>query len=221
MRLPIILILLIICSSCNETKNAYNKSKDAISSSADYLDSTLIKQPIKYFEDRSAKSDSVERKKLADYYSFYGNKYPEYNAVRKWFESNPPQTQNLDGNFYKIINSIVTDSKDVERKNHEMVDDFGTYKYFYETEDFHFIYDLQYLNSEIKCKGVRRISSGIGEESMYDLIFDDFGILKKEIFQSEVNPEFYEEDEMVFFEFSKEVGDREVVNLINLGKTIE
>jgi hypothetical protein len=220
MRKMSLIILLIALVSCNETKNAYNKSKEALSSSADYLDSTLIKQPIKYFDDRSAKSDSLEKKKLMDYYSYYGNKYPEYSAVRKWFESSPPQTQNLQGNFYKIIKSVVKDGKNIDRKNHEKFDSTELYKYFYETEDFYFIFNLKQERGKIICVGVRRIGNGIGDESMYDVIYNDNNIVQKEIFQAEVNPDLYEEDDIIYFEFEKKVDDKKVVNTLNLGRTI-
>ncbi|SCY41015.1 hypothetical protein SAMN05192588_2732 [Nonlabens sp. Hel1_33_55] len=220
MKKSLLLLIIIHCYSCEQTKNAYSTSKEAISSSADYLDSTLIKQPIKYFDDRSAKSDSLEKKKLIDYYSYHENKYPEYSAVRKWFKSNPPQTQNLQGNFYKIVKSVVKDGKNIDRKNHEKSDPSGSYKYFYETEDFYFIFNLKQQNNKIICVGVRRIGNGIGDESMYDVIYDDNNIVKKEIFQAEVNPDLYEEDDIIYFEFEKKVDDKKVVNTLNLGRTI-
>lgn len=216
----ILLILTLSIISCNDKGSILKKSKDAISSSANYLDSTLIKKPIKYFDDRKLKSDSLEQKKIKDYYDLNKAKYPEYSLVYNWFNSKPKQIQNLEGNFYKIISSVVIDGKDVVRKNHENSSGNNVYKYFFETENYFFIYELRINGKNVQCLGVRRIEDGLGNEPMYDLIFDENGNLKKEIYQAEVNPNFYEDEDTIFFEFSKEYDDKEIINTINLGKAI-
>lgn len=216
----ILFVLFLITISCKDEGSLLKKSKNAISSSADYLDSTLIKKPIKYFDDRKLKSDSLEQKNVDNYYKFYKTKYSEYSAVYNWFNSKPKQLQNLNGNFYKIISSVVVDGKDILRRNHEKSIGNNVYKYFYETEDFFFIYELRVEGQLVRCLGVRRIEDGLGDQPMYDLIFDKNGNLQKEIYQAEVNPDFYEDDDTVFFEFSKKYDNKKIINTINLGKTI-
>lgn len=216
----VLLILTLIIISCKDTGKILQKSKEAISSSVNYLDSTLVKKPIKYFEDRKLKSDSLEQQKIKDYYDFYKAKYPEYSSIADWFNSKPKQLQNLEGNFYKIISSIVVDGKNIVRKNHEKSSGNNIYKYFYETEDYFFIYELKIKGENIQCLGVRRIKDGYGNQPMYDLIFDENGNLKKEIYQADVNPNFYKDHETIFFEFSKEYDDKKIINTINLGKAI-
>lgn len=216
----ILFVLFLITISCKDEDGYLKKSKDAISSSANYLDSTLIKKPIKYFDNRKLRSDSIEQKRVNDYYKFYKNKYPEYAAIYNWFNSNPNQLKDLDGNFYKIISSVVIDGKDVVRKNHEDSQGNNVYKYFYETDDYFFILELKVDGQFVNCLGVRRIEDGLGDEPMYDLIFDENDNLQKEIYQAEVNPDLYENDETVFFEFTKKYEKKKIINTINLGKKL-
>ncbi|MFI8379500.1 hypothetical protein [Leeuwenhoekiella sp. NPDC079379] len=219
MKRAFILFVLTI-ASCKNEGSFLEKSKEVFNSSATYLDSNLIKRPIKYFDDRKLESDSLDKKRIQDYYAFYKKKYPEYTTVYNWFQSKPVYLDNQEGNFYKIISSVVQEGKDIVRKNHEKISANGTYKYFYETEDYFFIYDLKITNSKVTCEGIRRIGRGMGSESMYDLFYDEKGILQKEVFQADVDPDFYESDDAVFFEFSTEVGNKELVNTINLGKPL-
>lgn len=46
----ILFVLFLVIISCKDEGGYLKKSKDAISSSVDYLEGTLIKKPIKYFE---------------------------------------------------------------------------------------------------------------------------------------------------------------------------
>ncbi|MDO6803947.1 hypothetical protein Q4595_15965 [Wenyingzhuangia sp. 1_MG-2023] len=215
----IIISLILTFLSCDKGKKVLKKSTETIKNSVNYLDTIVVKKSIEYFDRKKRVSDSIQLNKLLNYFEENNSKYSEYRIIQSWFESNPVQLQNLKGNFYKILNSVVHEGKNINRNNYEYKSERNTYKYFYETEEYYFILDLEVIKEKIVCNSVRRIGVGFGDEEMYDIIYENNEI-KKEIFQSYVNPELFEKEDKLYFEFSKEVENGDIINTINLGKSI-
>lgn len=192
-----IIILILFSTSCEKINNIF-------------IDGDGVNNPV-YLNNRMT----------GKYYDYYSSKYTEYSKVYCWFESNPDELENFEGDFYKIISSEILDGKDIIRKNYERPTNKNFYKYFYKTEDYYLIIEIKIDNDEVICSGIRRIKDGMGKNPMYDLIHNQKKDLIKEIFLSEVSSDFYTKKNNVYFEFSKEFKDKNIVNTLNLGKSYD
>lgn len=208
-----------ISDSVESIKSSSSKLINSINDGVIIADSLLIKSPIKYFKNRIKTSDSLNLLKISNHINLLESKYHEYHVISKWFESSPPELMNEKGNFYKIIRGVIKNGKSVERIDMVDKNEFGTYRYFYETEDNFYLLELSVFDNKVSVINIRRIHRGIGDEPMHDLLFDG-GVLNKEVYQCDVNPEFYEKDNLIYFEQSLKQNNKEIINTVELNKTV-
>jgi hypothetical protein len=190
---------------------ACEKKTEKITDTGDYISIKWKKTKDLFIE-----SDSVTEVKKSKYYAALSKKYPEYDAVKKWFASKPIQLQNLDGTFYKMLSNNIVNNKSVTHEDLHRASDVGTYKYLFVNDDAYYIYDLSERKGKIFCKGVRRIKKGYGKKPIHDLEFKN-GVLTREVFQADVEQDLFTKDGLLYFQWEKEVDGGEVTNTVNLG----
>ncbi|WP_157491875.1 hypothetical protein [Gelidibacter mesophilus] len=218
----IVLILVVSCKNKEDKEEGFGvKSINVLKSGINKAESLIVEKPYQYFKDRSKKADSIEKTIIHNHFENLKKNYPEYNLVANWFDSNPPELNGVRGNYYKIIRGVIKEGKTITRKNFINTSPTNTYKYFFESEDYYAILELDVSNEDVKVVNFRRILNGYGDEPMHDLIFNEKGELIKEIYQSDVDPSLYEENGDLFFEFKKDVNKEKIVNTINLGKYLD
>lgn len=200
--------------SCGNKKEKKEIEKVAIEKKTD---GNYISKKWKSTKEIFVDSDSIVNARKTAYFVNLKKIYPEYVSVQKWFESKPKELLNLKGDYFKMLNGVITDEGTITHEDLTKKGEFGTYKYLYITEKAYFIYDLAYTNNKVEYKSVRRINKGFGKEPMHDLIFDKQQNLEKELFQGEVKQDLFTKDGHLFFEYIKDVNGNSVTNTIDLG----
>lgn len=201
-------------------KRTTNSVSDGFNKATSTVYSTVVKTPVKYFENRSKKADSISQAKIDNLRLFLESEYEEYAVVSKWFESDALELGGTKGNYYKIIDSEIDNGNTITRKSIVEKNENGAYRYFYETEDDFYIYELGILEGDVFVLNIRRIHRGMLYEKMHDLFYED-GILKKELYQCEVDVELYEKDGDLYFEQYLKNNGKKITNTIKMNKTIK
>lgn len=148
------------------------------------------------------------------------NKLRDYNIVANWFSKNPPEFANKNGHFYKMFGATIIENETTTRTDLSKKDENNRYHYCCITEDSYYLLEFKIIYKKAKCMNIRRISRGWGKEKMHDIEYNKEGLIIKENFISEVNPDLYRRNGNLFLEFQGKIGDKDVTNIINLGRDI-
>jgi hypothetical protein len=214
MKITSLLIItsLVLFSCGKEDKKASKETAPVKKTDGNYVSKKWKKTKDLIFD-----SDSIVNIKKDKYFKELRNKYPEYQYVQKWFQSNPKELLGLKGDFYKMIKATIVDDGSITYKNLIPLNEQGTFEYLFVSDDAYYIYDFSFIKSKIKPEGVRRIKKGYGDQPVHDLVFSNNHFLEKEIFQGNVGQDLFTKNGHLFFEFDKEVNDKKVTNTIDLG----
>lgn len=209
----LIIITSLVFFSCGKEDKKAKKETAALKKT----DGNYVSKKWKNTKDLIFDSDSVVKIKKDKYFKELHNKYPEYQYVQKWFESNPKELLGLKGDYYKMIKATIENDESITYKNLIPLNEKGTFEYLFVNDDAYYIYDFSFIKNKIKPEGVRRIKKGYRNQPMHDLVFSNNHFLEKEISQGNVSQDLFTKNGHLFFEFGKEVNDKKVVNTIDLG----